>query len=149
MTGTTSGLLTPSHFQSEHVPTPILTAHFIHLVSKNRMLEDVLAVSLPCQKIDYVRDDLSPVGGMDAGDQVARYGYQGLLITRPAFYNVLLSRVPPNKIQWGKRILGFEQNQYGVMIRVADGTTHHGDILIGAGKSPFLSSLWPHSLASP
>ncbi|KAF9914917.1 hypothetical protein BGZ65_000978, partial [Modicella reniformis] len=96
------------------------------------MLEDVRKISLPCQKIRYVRDDLTPVGGMDAGDQAGRYGYTGLLITRPAFYDVILSQVPPHRIQWGKRILGFEQNQYGVMVRVADGTTQHGDILIGA-----------------
>jgi 2-polyprenyl-6-methoxyphenol hydroxylase-like FAD-dependent oxidoreductase len=98
------------------------------------MLEDVLKVALPCQKISYVRDDLSPVGGMDAGNQTERYGYSGLLITRPSFYDVLLSRVPPHKVKWGKRILSFEQNQYGVMVRIADGSTFHGDILIGAGK---------------
>ncbi|KAG0210649.1 hypothetical protein BGX28_009075 [Mortierella sp. GBA30] len=69
---------------------------------------------------------------MDAGNNKQRYGYDGILITRPSFYDVLLSRVPPHKINWGKRILGFEQNQYGVMIRIADNTTYHADILIGA-----------------
>ncbi|KAK3821246.1 MAG: hypothetical protein J3Q66DRAFT_438136 [Benniella sp.] len=103
-----------------------------HLFSLALMLEDVLKVSLPCQKISYVRDDLSPVGGMDAGNQTERYGYTGLLITRPSFYDVLLSRVPPHRVNWGKRILSFEQNQYGVMVRIADGSTFHGDILIGA-----------------
>ncbi|KAG9319892.1 hypothetical protein KVV02_003256 [Mortierella alpina] len=96
------------------------------------MLEDIQKVSLPCQKIDYVREDLSKVGTMDAGNNKERYGYNGILITRPAFYDILLSRVPAHKINWGKRILGMEQNQYGVMIRVADNSTHHADILIGA-----------------
>lgn len=32
----------------------------------------------------------------------------------------------------GKRVLSIEQNEFGVMIRVADGSTHHGDILVGA-----------------
>ncbi|KAG0359180.1 hypothetical protein BGZ54_010073 [Gamsiella multidivaricata] len=73
------------------------------------MLEDIEKISLPCQRIDYFRDDLTHVGTMDAGDQKQR-----------------------DKIKWGKRILSFEQNQYGVMVRIADGTTHHGDILIGA-----------------
>jgi len=100
-----------------------------------RMLEDIQNVSLPCQKIDYVRDDLSKVGTMDAGNNKERYGYNGILITRPAFYDILLSRVPAHRIHWGKRILGFEQNQYGVMIRVADNSTHHADILIGAGET--------------
>ncbi|KAI1298988.1 hypothetical protein EDD11_006583 [Mortierella claussenii] len=96
------------------------------------MLEDIHKISLPVQKIEYLRDDLSYVGSMDAGNQKERYGYEGILVTRPSFYNVLLSRVPAHKIKWGKRILGFEQNQYGVMVRIADNTTYHADILIGA-----------------
>ncbi|KAF9172165.1 hypothetical protein BGX20_006209 [Mortierella sp. AD010] len=96
------------------------------------MLEDILKVSLPCHKIDYFRDNLSHVGTMDIGNAEERYGYKGILISRPTFYDILLSRVPAHKIKWGKRVLGLEQNQYGVMVRIADNTTFHGDILIGA-----------------
>ncbi|KAF9938500.1 hypothetical protein BGZ67_010727 [Mortierella alpina] len=45
---------------------------------------------------------------------------------------LLLSHVPKEKMHMGKRVLSIEQNEFGVMIRVADGSTHHGDILVGA-----------------
>ncbi|KAF9553306.1 hypothetical protein BGW38_009407, partial [Lunasporangiospora selenospora] len=96
------------------------------------MLEDIHKVSLPCAKIDYVRDDLTKVGVMHAANNTERYGYEGILLTRPAFYDVLLSRVPAHKILWSKRMLSFNQNKEGVMIRCSDNTTYHGDILIGA-----------------
>ncbi|KAF9112052.1 hypothetical protein BGX27_004030, partial [Mortierella sp. AM989] len=109
-----------------------LTPAIFYVFDQLGMLEDIQRASLPVQKIDYYRDDLTRVGTMNAGDLRGRYGYDGILISRPIFYDILLSRVPPGKIKWGKRVLGLEQNQHGVMIRVADNTTFHGDILIGA-----------------
>lgn len=32
----------------------------------------------------------------------------------------------------GKKVMSFEQNNEGVMIRCSDNTTYHGDILVGA-----------------
>jgi 2-polyprenyl-6-methoxyphenol hydroxylase-like FAD-dependent oxidoreductase len=51
---------------------------------------------------------------------------------RPEFYDLLLSRVPAERIHFGKKVMSLEQNKEGVMIRCADGTTYHGDILVGA-----------------
>ncbi|KAF9977007.1 hypothetical protein BGZ73_007313 [Actinomortierella ambigua] len=45
---------------------------------------------------------------------------------------VLLRHVPSHKVHWGKRILSTMQNGNGAMVRVADGTTFHGDIIVGA-----------------
>jgi 2-polyprenyl-6-methoxyphenol hydroxylase-like FAD-dependent oxidoreductase len=44
----------------------------------------------------------------------------------------LLAKIPPEKIHFSKKVLSLEQNKEGVMIRCADGTTYHGDILVGA-----------------
>lgn len=43
-----------------------------------------------------------------------------------------MSRVPREKIHFSKKVMSLEQNKEGVMIRCADGTTYHGDILVGA-----------------
>src|SRR5580765_4472818 len=51
---------------------------------------------------------------------------------RPDLINILLSKIPPRKHLIGKRVLSFMQNDQGVMVRVADGSTYHGDILVGA-----------------
>ncbi|KAI7832730.1 hypothetical protein BC939DRAFT_4619 [Gamsiella multidivaricata] len=110
------------------------------------LLEEIHKNSHPCRKIDYVRDDLSKVGVMDAGNQKSRYGYNGVLITRPTFYNILLSKVPKEKIQWGKRMIGLKQDEHSVEIECEDNLVvqtgeegaakpkvlFKGDILIGA-----------------
>ncbi|KAG0056740.1 hypothetical protein BGZ83_003709 [Gryganskiella cystojenkinii] len=50
----------------------------------------------------------------------------------PAFYNLLLSKVQAEKIHLGKKVLSMTQSKEGAMIRCADGTTYHGDVLVGA-----------------
>jgi 2-polyprenyl-6-methoxyphenol hydroxylase-like FAD-dependent oxidoreductase len=45
---------------------------------------------------------------------------------------MLLSKVPKEKIHFNKKVLSMEQNRVGAMIRCADGTTYHGDVLVGA-----------------
>lgn len=44
----------------------------------------------------------------------------------------MLARIPTEKVLVNKKVLSMEQNQLGVMIRCADGTQYHGDILVGA-----------------
>ncbi|KAG0209585.1 hypothetical protein BGX28_010200 [Mortierella sp. GBA30] len=59
-------------------------------------------------------------------------GYPGYIIPRSALYDILLRQVPPEKISMGKRVLSLTQNESEVMIRCSDGSTVHGDILVGA-----------------
>jgi len=59
-------------------------------------------------------------------------GYEALNFSRPKFHQLLLSKVPAEKIHYNKKVMSMMQNKEGVMIRCADGTTYHGDILVGA-----------------
>ncbi|KAG0010191.1 hypothetical protein BGZ80_001696 [Entomortierella chlamydospora] len=59
-------------------------------------------------------------------------GYDIHLLSRPEFYNILLSRVPAHKIHYKKKVMSIAHNKEGAMIRCSDGTTYHGDILVGA-----------------
>jgi len=61
-----------------------------------------------------------------------REGYCPLHFSRPDLYQLLLSKVPAEKIHHSKKVTSMIQNKEGVMIRCADGTTYHGDILVGA-----------------
>ncbi|KAG0073990.1 hypothetical protein BGZ93_006799, partial [Podila epicladia] len=54
------------------------------------------------------------------------------MIPRPELYDLLLRQFPKENIQMGKKVMSFEQNSEGVMIRCSDNTTYHGDILVGA-----------------
>ncbi|KAG0281196.1 hypothetical protein BGZ95_006022 [Linnemannia exigua] len=59
-------------------------------------------------------------------------GYDFLLFARPALYDMLFKQIPSEKIHMSKKILSFQQNHEGVMLRFSDNTTVHGDILVGA-----------------
>jgi len=61
-----------------------------------------------------------------------RIGYEYFNFARPKFHQLLLSKVPVEKIHYNKKVMSMMQNKEGVMIRCADGTTYHGDILVGA-----------------
>ncbi|KAG9321343.1 hypothetical protein KVV02_001121 [Mortierella alpina] len=84
-----------------------LTPACNHILDQLAMLDEIKKASHPCAKIDYLRDDLSKIGAMNAGDNKGRYGYDGILITRPTFYDILLSKVPKEKVHW--------ENEYPVL----------------------------------
>ncbi|KAF9582041.1 hypothetical protein BGW38_000741 [Lunasporangiospora selenospora] len=124
-----------------------LTSACNYIFDQLGMLEDIHKVSYPCTKIDYYREDLSHVGVMHARDNLKRYGYDGFLIRRVALYDIMLSRVPKEKIHWGKRMVSFRQDEKSVEIECQDNLdddasiasgaepatiTFSGDILIGA-----------------
>jgi len=60
------------------------------------------------------------------------YGYNSLLLARPRLYNILLKRIPPSRISFGKRVLRTEEQCGKVNIFCSDGTSYEGDILVGA-----------------
>lgn len=59
-------------------------------------------------------------------------GYDSLLFSRPHLHRLLLSKVPPEKIKYGKKVLSVGQSEYGVLLRCSDKSVHEGDILVGA-----------------
>lgn len=70
-----------------------------------------------------------------ANDNMSVYdslGYDVLVFPRPEIYDLLLSRVPKERILLGKKVLSILQNKEGAMIRCSDGTHYHGDIIVGA-----------------
>ncbi|KAG0320037.1 hypothetical protein BG000_003715 [Podila horticola] len=69
---------------------------------------------------------------MDFSKRPQYCGATEMIVARPDLYDLLLRQVPQENIHMGKKVLSFEQNDLGVMIRCNDNTTYHGDILVGA-----------------
>ncbi|KFH63684.1 hypothetical protein MVEG_10377 [Podila verticillata NRRL 6337] len=59
-------------------------------------------------------------------------GGDDYIMARPDLYDLLLRQIPKERLHLGKRVISFEQNREGVMIRCTDNTSHHGDILVGS-----------------
>lgn len=96
------------------------------------LYDELMKLSLPATGgLAIYNGDLTRVTSLKSN--VAQYiGYPHIVFPRPEFYNLLMSRVPREKIHFSKKVMSLEQNKEGVMIRCADGTTYHGDILVGA-----------------
>ncbi|KAG0366281.1 hypothetical protein BC939DRAFT_502193 [Gamsiella multidivaricata] len=72
------------------------------------------------------------LGMADYGVDQEEYGYDSVIVSRPALHQILLTLTNPEKVHYGKRVLSHVETGDGVMVRTADGQTHHGNILVGA-----------------
>ncbi|KAF9287797.1 hypothetical protein BGZ68_001268 [Mortierella alpina] len=110
----------------------VFGANILPVFEQLGILEEVQKISLPCLGMDIYNSQIEKVALVDVRQYKQRSGYDFLMFARPEMHALLLSHVPKEKMHMGKRVLSIEQNEFGVMIRVADGSTHHGDILVGA-----------------
>ncbi|KAG0027284.1 hypothetical protein BGZ82_009046 [Podila clonocystis] len=96
------------------------------------MMEELMDISLPINSLDMYKESLKPIGAYDVTSYKAITGFETTIFARADLYDLLLSKIPPSKIHFNKKIMSMMQNKEGVMIRFSDNTHIHGDILIGA-----------------
>lgn len=68
-------------------------------------------------------------------ESIVRYGHAYRMLYRPDLHKILvdaLARVSPSALRLGDKVTGVGQDARGVHVTLADGTTHHGDVLVGA-----------------
>ena len=66
------------------------------------------------------------------GKFVARYGRPTIAVERSVLHGVLRGALDGNPVRTGAQVVSFDQDAKGVTVRVADGSTERGDLLIGA-----------------
>ncbi|KAI1297728.1 hypothetical protein EDD11_007008 [Mortierella claussenii] len=96
------------------------------------MLDELLKLSHPAWTMDVLREDLSMIGSMDIAGNRDSIGYDAVVFSRPDLHRLLLSKVPAERIQYGKKVSSVEQDEHRAILKCTDGTTYEGDILIGA-----------------
>ncbi|KAF9943157.1 hypothetical protein BGZ70_006031, partial [Mortierella alpina] len=83
---------------------------------------------------------------MPGSDTKERYGYYTRVMPRPTFYNILLKEIPMARLLLNKKVVSFEEYESksqaatgagggdagGVMVKCADGSEYHAQILVGA-----------------
>lgn len=95
------------------------------------LYEELMAFSKPSRSGIMLTDKLKLIGKM-VPTSPEIMGYERILFARPMLYDMLFNKIPKEKIHVGKKVLSFQQNHEGVMLRFSDNTTVHGDILVGA-----------------
>ncbi|KAF8942933.1 hypothetical protein BGZ47_005972 [Haplosporangium gracile] len=107
-----------------------LSANVFSSMEQISVYEELLKVSKPCLSGTFYTGDMKVIAQLDTNDDVTGYGR--LLFARPELYDILIKRIPPHKLHMSKKLLSFQQNRHGVMLRLNDNTTVHGDVLVGA-----------------
>ncbi|KAF9914804.1 hypothetical protein BX616_007522, partial [Lobosporangium transversale] len=96
------------------------------------MLDELLELSSPALKMDVLNENLDLIGSMDIAGSRERTGYDAVAYSRPDLYRLLLSKVPAERIIYGKKAASVEQDEHRAILHCTDGTQYEGDILIGA-----------------
>lgn len=112
--------------------TIALNACALRMLEQLGMLPDIRKISKPIGGFDLRNDDLSPIGHIDFTFGERQYGYAGFVMSRPALFDLLRSRVPEGKILLQKQVSNVIETPSEVRVVCADGSEYSGDILVGA-----------------
>ncbi|KAG0083715.1 hypothetical protein BGZ93_007021, partial [Podila epicladia] len=93
--------------------------------------EEFQKIGKPVTSVATFNNEAEPRVFQDWTERIELGGGIEYIVARPDLYALLLQQVPKEKIFMNKKVMSFEQNKDGVMIRCSDNQTHHGDILVG------------------
>ncbi|KAG0025155.1 hypothetical protein BGZ82_010195, partial [Podila clonocystis] len=96
------------------------------------LLEDLYRISKFSGRIHLLKEDLATQGQVDLEHFKERYGYYSVVFGRPDLFEILVARIPSERLIMGKRILSVTHTGIEVMVRCSDSSVYHGDILVGA-----------------
>ncbi|KAF9993263.1 hypothetical protein BGZ80_001695 [Entomortierella chlamydospora] len=110
-----------------------LNANILPALEQLGLLDELKKISLPSRDFNIYTGKMEKIAVLGGDDTFAEaIGYDIHMFSRPKFYALLLSHVPAGKIHYKKKVMSIAHNKEGAMIRCSDGTTYHGDILVGA-----------------
>ncbi|KAF9347901.1 hypothetical protein BGX26_000659 [Mortierella sp. AD094] len=110
-----------------------LNANILPALEQLSLLEDLKKVTYPSLTFNIYTGNMEKIAKLGGDEEtIEAIGYENYLFSRPKFYALLLSRVPAKRIHYKKKVMSIAHNKEGAMIRCSDGTTYHGDILVGA-----------------
>ncbi|MFB8004672.1 FAD-dependent monooxygenase [Nocardia sp. NPDC056000] len=111
----------------------------LHIWTNGTLILDQLGVAdevlkiAPAQEICRFASSRGEVfGAWDVGSFTAKYGRPTIAVERSVLHRALREALSGNVVRTGAEVVSFEQNDTGVTVRLADGSTDTGDVLIGA-----------------
>ncbi|GJJ70240.1 hypothetical protein EMPS_02589 [Entomortierella parvispora] len=103
-----------------------LSANILPVFEQLSLYEELESISLPGSTFEIFNGKIKRIGFF----QMSGRGNRSF--SRPRLYDMLLSKIPADRIHYGKKIVNTAQDKDGVNITCADGTSYHGDLLVGA-----------------
>ncbi|KAF9548506.1 hypothetical protein EC957_006319 [Mortierella hygrophila] len=109
-----------------------LNATVLPVFDQLGLTKEILAASKPIREFNFFRGSMKKLGQYSDHGAIEREGYDRLVLSRPRLHEILMSKVPPEKIHMGRKVKALNQSEDGVGLRCTDKTEFYGDILVGA-----------------
>ncbi|KAF9903718.1 hypothetical protein EC991_003412 [Linnemannia zychae] len=112
-----------------------LGPNIMPLLTQLDLLDEFCKLSMPVRHITVHKesDNMQPMGRVDIEEHIERSGYATRVCARPELHDLLLSRIPKEKIHLNQRVVSIHQdNNIGVRIETSRGQSFTADILVGA-----------------
>ncbi|OAQ25525.1 FAD/NAD(P)-binding domain-containing protein [Linnemannia elongata AG-77] len=109
-----------------------LNANVLPVFDQLGLTKEILAASKPIREFHFFRGSMKKLGHYSDHTAIERDGYERLVLSRPRLHEILMSKVPPEKIHMGRKVKALNQSEDGVGLRCTDKTEFYGDILVGA-----------------
>ncbi|KAG0023643.1 hypothetical protein BGZ81_008052, partial [Podila clonocystis] len=102
------------------------------LLSQLGIYDEFVAMGKPQMKMNILDEDLKLQFANDFSHikDVAGTGY--FSFARPDLHKLLWRHIPRENIHLGKKIVNYDDDSEGVLVRCADGSSYRGHILVGA-----------------
>ncbi|KAH7048071.1 hypothetical protein BKA57DRAFT_52073 [Linnemannia elongata] len=98
------------------------------------MLEEVLSISIPSANSRIYSEDMDLLADLGIPGYESLSGYKTIFFARPDMYHLIRSKIPPQNITMGKKIVSVidTPSSQSIKILCSDDTSYEGDILVGA-----------------
>ncbi|KAF9922140.1 hypothetical protein FBU30_007790, partial [Linnemannia zychae] len=109
-----------------------LTANTLHAFEQLGLLEEIMTIAKPISSVNLRKQNMTTIGKLDCTFAKERYGFYSFIVQRTEFCQILISRMRPDRIQWGRYVLDIVSGDAGVQVRCANGYIEQASVLVGA-----------------
>ncbi|KAF9581481.1 hypothetical protein BGW38_001482 [Lunasporangiospora selenospora] len=109
-----------------------LNANILPVFEQLGLYEDLLKISFPILATDMYQDTMEHIAVVKVDDVKDIIGYDYVVFARPLLYDLVLSKIPKEKIHFNKKVVQATSDADKVTIECQDGSEYEGDLLVGA-----------------
>ncbi|KAG0307293.1 hypothetical protein BGZ98_000633 [Dissophora globulifera] len=109
-----------------------LNVNILPALEQLGLMDELKKIWLPSPGFTIYSSKLKSIATATAKDYPKKVGYDIVVFARPPLYDLLLSKLPAERIHFNKKIVSITQDEHNVTVTCADGDTIRGDILVGA-----------------
>ncbi|KAF9903126.1 hypothetical protein EC991_004152 [Linnemannia zychae] len=109
-----------------------LGCNVLPLFAQLGLQDELHRISKPSCTVNVYKETMERIGHINYEEYIETCGYASRTMARPDLHALLLSQVPPSKVLLGKKIQEIRQDDAKVTIFCTDGSSFHGDLLIGS-----------------